>query len=189
MTKGGQQVQKYDDGRMGVTPLELNLHKCDLVVISQIMQMIEVDNFWHQKTFDAVLTDLQSRLDEQIHDQKDMSTHCTENIEINDEMDGAEVIDLFSESKTKNDEQHKGKENSKQESRDKMKISTIIRKKGKNRPGEGKPTTENEENETAMMCLEVLKDSLRKASHVESENKGEKPVKKMQKPKDEEEHV
>ena len=41
---------------MGLTPLESNLHKCDLVVISQIMQMIKAENFWHQKTFDAVLT-------------------------------------------------------------------------------------------------------------------------------------
>ena len=49
---------------MGLTPLESNLHKNDLVVISQIMQMIEVDNFWHLKTFEAVLTDLQRRWDE-----------------------------------------------------------------------------------------------------------------------------
>ena len=49
---------------MGLTPLESNLHKCDPVVISQIMQMIEVDNFWHQKTFNAVLTDLWRRWDE-----------------------------------------------------------------------------------------------------------------------------
>ena len=49
---------------MGLTPLESNLHKNDLVVISQIMQMIEVDNFWHLKTFEGVLTDLQRRWDE-----------------------------------------------------------------------------------------------------------------------------
>ena len=48
---------------MGLTPLESNLHKYDPVVISLIMQMIEVDNFWHQKTFDAVLTDLWRRWD------------------------------------------------------------------------------------------------------------------------------
>ena len=51
------------------------------------------------------------------------------------------------------------RESSKQESRDKTKINTIIRKKGKNRPGEGKPPTENEENETALMCWEVLNGS------------------------------
>ena len=73
---------------MGLTHLESNLHKNDPVVISQIMQMIEVDNFWHLKTFEAVLTDLWRRWDEGIHEQKDVSTHCTENNEINDEMEG-----------------------------------------------------------------------------------------------------
>ena len=73
---------------MGLTHLESNLHKNDPVVISQIMQMIEVDNFWHLKTFEAVLTDLWRRWDEGIHEQKDVPTHCTENNEINDEMEG-----------------------------------------------------------------------------------------------------
>ena len=87
---------------MGLTLLELHLYKNDLVVISQIMQMIEVDNFWHLKTFEAVLTDLWRRWDEQIHEHKDMSMHCTENSDINNEMDGIEVINLCSESQTKN---------------------------------------------------------------------------------------
>ena len=65
---------------MGLTPLESNLHKNDLVVISQIMQMIEVDNFWHLKTFEAVLTNLQRRWDEGIHEQKDVSTLCTKKV-------------------------------------------------------------------------------------------------------------
>ena len=30
---------------MGLTPLESNVHKSDPIVISQIIQMIEVDNF------------------------------------------------------------------------------------------------------------------------------------------------
>ena len=51
---------------MGLTPLESNLHKYDLGIISQIMQMIEVDNFWHLKTFEAVLTNLWRRWDKQI---------------------------------------------------------------------------------------------------------------------------
>ena len=48
---------------------------------------------------------------------------------------------------------------------------------------------ENEENETMMMCWETVKDPMAKEPHEESENEGEKPVKKMQKPKHEEEHV
>ena len=115
--------------------------------------------------------------------------HCTENSEINDEMDGVEVLDLCSESQMKNSELHEGKESTKQESQDKMKTNTIARKESKNRPGRGKPMAENEENVTAMMCWENMKDSLGKEPHVESENEGEKPIEKMQKPKDEEEHV
>ena len=69
-----------------------------------------------------------------------------------------------------------------------MKTNTIVRMKDKNRPRKGKPMTENEENETAMICWEALNDSLRKEPHIESENKGEKPIKKMQKQKDEEEY-
>ena len=59
----------------------------------------------------------------------------------------------------------------------------------KNRPGKDKLTTESEKNETAMMCWENLKDSLGKDPHKESENKAKKSIKKMQKLKDEENHV
>ena len=89
---------------MGLTPLELNLHKYDPVGISQIMQMVEADNFWHQKTFKAVLTNLWRRWDEQIHEQRNVFMLCTESSEINDEMDGLEVIDLCSVSQMKNGE-------------------------------------------------------------------------------------
>ena len=92
-------------------------------------------------------------------------------------MDGVEVIDLCSESQTKNYELHEGKESTKQESRDKMKTNTIARKESKNRPGEGKPTTENEGNETTMMCLENLKHSVREldlAMCVSSSSNGSK---------------
>ena len=79
---------------MSLIPLESNLYKSDPVVISHTIQMIEVDNFWHLKTFGAVLTDLCRRWDEEIHEQKDMSMHCTENGKTNNELDGKEVIDL-----------------------------------------------------------------------------------------------
>ena len=40
-----------------------------------------------------------------------------------------------------------------------------------------------------MMCWEVLNDFPKKEPHMESENKEEKPVKKTEKSKHEEEHV
>ena len=48
---------------MSLIPLESNLYKNDPVVISQTTQMIEVDNIWHLKTFEAVLTELRRRWD------------------------------------------------------------------------------------------------------------------------------
>ena len=125
----------------------------------------------------------------EIHKQKDVSMHCTENREINDEMDGIEVIGLCSEKQTKNSELHKGKESTKQESQYKMKTNTIARMVSKNRPGKGKPMAESEETKTAVMCWENFKHSLGKEPHTESVNEGVKPVKKTQKPKHEEEHV
>ena len=85
---------------MGLTPLESNLHKYDPVNIFQIIQMIEVDNYWHQTTFKSVLTKLQKMWNEGIHEQEDASMYCTENSEMDNKMDGVEVIDLCSESKS-----------------------------------------------------------------------------------------
>ena len=45
---------------MNLIPLESNLHKYDLVIISQIINMIETDNFWHCKTFESVISDLRN---------------------------------------------------------------------------------------------------------------------------------
>ena len=126
---------------MDLTPLVLNLHKYDLVIISLIIQMIEMDNFWHQKTFKSVLTNLRKMWKEGIHKQEDASMYCTENGEIDKEIDGVEVIDLCSVSQTKNGERDKGKESAKQESQDKMKTDTIDRMKDRNRPIKNKPMT------------------------------------------------
>ena len=119
--------------RMDLTPLESNLHKYDLVIISLIIQMIEMDIFWHQKTFESVLTDLRKMWKEGIHKQEDTSLYCTESGEINNEMDRVKVIDLCSVSQTKNDEQDKGRESAKQESQDKMKTDAIDRMEDRNR--------------------------------------------------------
>ena len=43
---------------MDLNPLESNSHKSHPVIISQIIDMIESDNFWHHKTFDSVMSDL-----------------------------------------------------------------------------------------------------------------------------------
>ena len=59
-----------------------------------------------------------------------------------------------------------------------MKSKTIARMENKNRLEKDKLTAESEENETAMMCWENLKDSPGKEPHEESENKGKNPSKR-----------
>ena len=92
-----------------LTPLESNLHKYDLVIISQIIQMVETDIFWHHKTFNSVLSNLQKMWTEGIHKLENASMYCTNNAENDDEMDRVEVIDLCSVSQTKNKACGKGK--------------------------------------------------------------------------------
>ena len=100
--------------------------------------MIEVDIFWYLKTFEVVSTKLVRRWNKVIHEQKYVSTHCRENSENNDEMDGKESIDLCSENQTTTSELNNGEETTKQKSQDKMRIKTITRLKSKNRPEKDK---------------------------------------------------
>ena len=70
-----------------------------------------------------------------------------------------------------------------------MKSKTIARLENKNRLEKDKQMAESEENKTAMMCCENLEDSPGKEPYKETDDEEKKPVKEMQKPKDEEEHV
>ena len=88
---------------MNLIPLESNLHKYDPVIISQIINMIETDNFWHRETFESVMSDLQNMWTEGIRELENTHMHCTNNDEINNEMDGLEVINLCSVNQSKND--------------------------------------------------------------------------------------
>ena len=45
---------------MNLIPLDSNLHKYNPVIISQIMNMIESDIFWHHKMFESVMSDLRN---------------------------------------------------------------------------------------------------------------------------------
>ena len=86
---------------MNLIPLESNLHKYDLVITSQIINMIEADNFWHRKMFESVMSDLQNMWTEGIQELENTHMHCTNNDENNNEMDGVEVINLCSVSQSK----------------------------------------------------------------------------------------
>ena len=106
---------------INLIPLESNLHKYDLVIISQIINMIETDNFWHRKTFESVMSDLWNMWTEGIRELEYTHMHCMNNDENNNEMDGVDVIDLCSISQSKNNALVEGKESTKQESQDKSK--------------------------------------------------------------------
>ena len=79
---------------MDLIPLDSNLHKFHPVIISQIINMIESDNFWHCKTFESVMSNLQHMWMEGIQELEDSRMYCTDNDENNYEIDGVEVIDL-----------------------------------------------------------------------------------------------
>ena len=94
---------------MNLIPLESNLHKYDPVIISQIINMIEADNFWHRKTFESVMSELRNMWTEGIWELENTHMHCTNNDKNNNEMDGVEVIDLCSVSQSKDEAYVEGK--------------------------------------------------------------------------------
>ena len=75
------------EGEKDSTALELSLYKSDLVVISHIIHMIEVDNSWHQKTVEAVLTNLWRNQDKEVYEQGKRTLHCKENARTHEELD------------------------------------------------------------------------------------------------------
>ena len=147
---------------MNLTPLESNLHKYDLVIILQIIQMIKTDVFWHHKMFESVLGNLQKMWMEGIHELENGYMYCTENAENGDEMDRVEVIGLCSVSQTKSNACGKGKEITEQESQDIMKSNATNRTEDEIRTKKSKSMTKNKEVKTTMMCWEAMNDLLEK---------------------------
>ena len=135
--------------RIDETPLESNLYKSDPAVISHIIHMIEEDNFWHQKTFEVVLANLQRSHNKEIHEQENETLHCTENY-------------LCSDSWTTTSIFSKGEQSRKQENHDMEESKTITRLESKNRPEKDHQAGKTEEIEAAMMCWENLEGSLLK---------------------------
>ena len=112
--------------------------------------------------------------------------HCTDGDENNNEMDGVEVIDLCSVSRSGNDTTSEGKESAMQESQDKSKHNETNENVAELKTVRDKSTTKKDNVESAMMCWESTK------SFVEKEHR-EEPKKQLvettEKQKHEEEHV
>ena len=173
---------------MDLIPLESNLHKFHLVIISQIINMIESDTFWHRKTFESVMSNLWNMWTEGIRELENSRMYCTNNDENNNEMDGVEVIDLCSVSQSKNDTLSEGKESAKQESWDKSKHDGTDKMEAELKTVKSDSTTKNDKVESAMMCRELTSDFPKEETHEESEKVTKKPIEKMKKQKHGEEH-
>ena len=174
---------------MDLIPLESNLHKYNPVIISQIINMIESDNFWHRRTFESVMSNLRNMWMEGVQELENTHMHCTNNDENNNEMDGVEVIDLCSVSQSKNGTFSEGKESAKQESQDKSKHDGMDKMEVELKTMRNESTTKKGKVESAMMCWEPTSNFSEEEPHEEPEKVAKKPVEKTEKQKHGEEHV
>ena len=170
-------------------PLESNLHRYHPVIISQIINMIEADNFCHYQTFESVKRDLRNMWSEGIQELENARSHCTNNDENNNEMEEIEVIDLCSVSRCENDPIPEGEESAIQESQDRSKHDETDRKLEEFTTVRDNPTTKKGNVESAMMCWEPIENLEEEESHDEQEEKANMLVETTEKQKHEEEHV
>ena len=174
---------------LDLIPLESNLHKFNPVIISQIINMIELDNFWHRKTFESVMSDLGNMWVEGIRELENAQMHCTNNDENDNEMDGVEVIDLCSVRQSKNETLSEGKESARQESQDKSKHNGMNKMEVELKTMKSKSMTKKEIVKSAMMCWEPTSNSSEEKPHEEPEKVTKKPIEKTENQKHGEEHV
>ena len=174
---------------MDLIPVESNLHQYHPVIISQISNMIESDNFWHRKTFESVMSNLRNMWSEGIQELENTHMHCTDDDENNNEMDGIEVIDLCSVSQCKNDTISEGKESAMQESQDKSKHDETDKKVAELKTVRDEFTIKKDNVESAMMCWESTESSAEEELREEPEKVANKLIKTTEKQKHEEEHV
>ena len=173
---------------MDLIPLESNLHQYHPVIISQIINMIESDNFWHRKTFESVMSNLRNMWSEGIQELENARMRCTDDDE-NNEMEGIEVIDLCSVSRCRNDAISEGKESAMQESQDKSKHDETDKQVDELKTIRDKSTTKKDNVESVMMCWESTESLAEEELCEEPEKVANKLVETMEKQKHEEEHV
>ena len=174
---------------LDLIPLESNLHRYHPVIISQIINMIESDDFCHHPTFESVKNDLQNMWSEGIQELENARAHCTDGDENNNDMDRVEVIDLCSVSRSGNDMISEGKESAMQESQEKLKHYETNKKVAKLKTVREKSTTKKDNVESAMMCWESTESFVEKEHREEPEKMTNKLVETTEKQKHEEEHV
>ena len=139
---------------LDLIPLESSLHQYHPVIISQIINMIESDNFCHHKTFKSVKRNLWNMWLEGIQELENARMRCTDDDESNNEIDEIEVNDLCSVSRCGNDTISEGKESTMKESQDKSKHDDTNKKVAVLKTIRDKSTTKKDNVESAMMCWE-----------------------------------
>ena len=174
---------------MDLIPLESDLHQYLPVIISQIINMIESDNFWHHKTFKSVMSNLRNMWSEGIQELENAHMRCTDDNENNNEMDGIEVIDLCSVSWCRNDAISEGKESAMQESQDKSRHDKTDKKVAELKTVRDESTIKKDNVESAMMCWESTESFVEEELREEPEKVANKLVETTEKQKHEEEHV
>ena len=174
---------------LDLIPLESNLHQYHPVIISQIINMIELDNFCHHKTFESVKSNLRNMWSEGIQELENARTRCTDDDKNNNEMDGIEVIDLCSVSQCRNDTISEGKESAMQESQDKSKHNETNIKVAELKTVRDESTTKKDNVESAMMWWESTESLAEKEHREEPEKMANKLVETTEKQKHEQEHV
>ena len=169
--------------------LESNLHQYHPVIISQIINMIEADNFCHHQTFESVKRDLRNMWSEGIQELENAHSHCTNNDENNNEMEEIEVIDLCSVSRCENNSIPEGKESEMQESQNRSKHDETDRKLDEFTSVRDNPMTKKDNVESAMMCWEPIENLEEEEPRDGQEKKANMLVETTEKQKHEEEHV
>ena len=168
---------------MDLILLESNMHRNHPVIISQIINMIELDNFWHRKTFESVMSDLRNMWSEGIQELENVHTYCTDDDKNNNEMDGIEVIDLCSISWCGNEAISEGKESTMQENQDKLKYDETDKKVANLKTVRDESTIKKDNVESAMMCWESTENLVEEELRGEPEKVAKKLVEMTEKQK------
>ena len=134
------------NGERDVIPLESDQYKNDPVINQHIMQMVDTDIFWYNKTFRAILMELRK-----IRNGETIAQTIEELSE--------DEIRCCDESHAMFDDQRLYKGEKTQQDGKVMKRVSVRSKAQKNRPRKRFQINENKNNKSAMMCWESLEDS------------------------------
>ena len=134
------------DGERDVITLESDQYKNDLVINQRIMQMIDADIFWYEKTFRAILMEL----------WKIQNGETT--VQTSEELSEDEIHHC-DKSHAMFDDQRLYKGEKTQQDNEVTKSVSVTSKAQKNWPRKRFQIDENRNYKSAMMCWESLEDS------------------------------